>query len=279
MGANGMLGSYVKSYLYCCKKYEIVSFARKEYDLGTLSVESLTDVLMEKGFCEGDVVINCAGVIPQSSKQRSLTSRLYFVINSLFPVILSMICSRYNAKMIHITTDCVYSGKEGEYTENSIPDETNDYGLSKSLGDLSHCTILRTSIIGEEIYNKRSLLEWVRSNKGQEINGFISHFWNGVTCLQLSKIIEEIIAENRYWDGVRHIFSPKPVSKYELLCMINEVYDLNITIHKLETVKVDKTLRSIYEPVFDIPVLRDQISELKIFSLYLGKTHKKNLII
>lgn len=266
IGANGMLGNYVRSYLYK-KNHDIVSLTRKDYDLAFLSVDSLSNMLLENDLCEGDVVINCAGVIPQSSKQRDVNTRLYFMVNSMFPVILSMICSQYNVKMIHVTTDCVYSGKDGRYYENSIPDETNDYGLSKSLGDLSNCTIIRTSIIGEEVSNQRSLLEWVRSNKGKEINGFTHHLWNGVTCLQLSKIIEEIVEKDMYWRGVRHIFSPKSVSKYELLCMINAVYDLDITINRFETEKVDKILCSIYDQLFDIPDLLEQINQMKLFRL------------
>jgi len=261
-----MLGNYVRSYL-SMKNYNIVSMTRKDYDLTFLSVESLENKLLEKSLSEGDVIINCAGVIPHSSKQRELSTRLYFIVNSIFPVILSMICSKYNAKMIHVTTDCVYSGKTGKYNEHSTSDETSDYGLSKSLGDLADCTIIRTSIIGEEINNKRSLLEWVRSNEGKEINGFTHHFWNGITCLQLAKVLEEMIDKNIYWDGIRHIFSPRSVSKYELLCMINEVYNLNITINKLETKTVDKTINSVYDQLFDIPDIFEQIKQMKLFRL------------
>ena len=266
IGANGMLGNYVRSYLRK-NKYNIVLMTREDYDLAFLTVDSFSKMLLEKGLYEGDIVINCAGVIPQSSKQRDVNTRLYFVVNSMFPVILSIICSKYNAKMIHVTTDCVYSGQDGKYNENSIPDETNDYGLSKSLGDLSNCTIIRTSIIGEEINNKRSLLEWVKSNKGKEINGFTHHHWNGVTCLQLAKVIEEIIEKDIYWNGVRHVFSPRSVSKYELLCMINTIYSLNITINKLETEKIDKTLSSIHDKLFDIPDLLEQMNQMKLFPL------------
>jgi dTDP-4-dehydrorhamnose reductase len=166
--------------------------------------------------------------------------------------------------MIHITTDCVFSGKHGNYNENAIHDEINDYGMSKSLGELCKATIIRTSIIGEELMNKRSLLEWVKSNQGKEINGFTQHFWNGVTCLQLAEIIYKIIKDELYWEGVRHIFSPKSVSKYELINMINEVYNLNITVIPQETQKIDKTLKTIYDTndLFNIPELKEQIIKL-----------------
>jgi dTDP-4-dehydrorhamnose reductase len=267
-GSDGMLGNYVKSYIshHMSSQYRVIPLTRSDYDLSTLSVESLESLLIDnKNMNEGDIVINCAGVIPQASNQRDLNARLYFVINSIFPIILSMICDKYNCKMIHITTDCVFSGKDGNYDENSIPDETNDYGISKSLGDLSKATIIRTSIIGEEIKNKRSLLEWVKSNSNKEINGYINHMWNGITCLELAKIIYHIIENNMYWTGIRHIFSPRSVSKYELVSMINEIYELDITVKKFNTkTEINKTLSTIHNQMFDIPDLQEQIKELKI---------------
>jgi dTDP-4-dehydrorhamnose reductase len=150
-------------------------------------------------------------------------------------------------------------------------DETNDYGISKSLGELGECTIVRTSIIGEEQINKRSLLEWTLANKGGNVNGYINHLWNGVTCFQLSNIIYDIIQKEMFWKGVRHIFSPTQVSKYELVCLINEIYDLRITINEYQTPqRIDKTLASIYDTcyVFNIPSLKQQIQEQKEFTLH-----------
>jgi len=267
-GSNGMLGNYMKSYL--SKSYEIIGLTRKDYDLSQLSIDSLTDFLKSKNIEKADIIINCAGVIPQASQQRGLNTRLYFTINSLFPVILSQICSRFEAKMIHVTTDCVFTGKEGKYNEESIHNEINDYGLSKSLGELCKATIIRTSIIGEEVNNKRSLLEWVKSNSGNEINGFTNHIWNGVTCLQLSKIINEIIEREQFWIGTRHIFSPRSVNKYELVSIINEVYELNIKLIEYQTEEmVDKSITTIYETnkQFNIPDLTEQINNLYFYKI------------
>lgn len=265
-GSNGMLGNYVTSHL--SKTYNIIPLTRNDYDLSKLSVDNLTTFLQERGLQPTDIVINCAGVIPQASKQRGLDTRLYFTINSLFPIILSQICDQMGSKMIHITTDCVFSGKDGGYNEKSIHDEINDYGMSKSLGELCKATIIRTSIIGEELNNKRSLLEWVVSNRGKIINGYANHMWNGVTCLQLSKIINEIISNNLYWRGVRHIFSPRSVSKFELVSMINDTYNLNITIQAFSTDdKVDKTISSIHDNLFKIPDLAYQIIEMRDYEI------------
>jgi len=267
-GSNGMLGNYINSLL--SNKYEIIILTRNDYDLSILNIDTLTNLLELKNLQKDDIIINCAGVIPQASKQRGLNTRLYFTINSLFPVILSQICDKYGAKMIHITTDCVFSGKDGNYNEDSIHDETNDYGMSKSLGELCKATIIRTSIVGEEVNNKRSLVEWVISNKNNTINGYKNHMWNGVTCLQLAKIIQTIIQNNNFWNDVRHIFSPRTVSKYELVSMINDTYNLQITINPFDAeVGIDKSITTIHETnnQFNIPDLKQQIEEMKLFNL------------
>ena len=278
-GSNGMLVNYIKSYL--SKTCTTIPLTRNDYDLSKLSIDGLTELLTRNGIKSNDVVINCAGVIPQASKQRGINTCLYFTINSLFPVILSQICDKLDAKMIHITTDCVFSGKDGSYDENSIHDELNDYGMSKSLGELCKATIIRTSIIGEEVNNKRSLLEWVVSNRDKTINGYTNHMWNGVTCLHLSKIIDEIVSKKLYWNGVRHVFSPRAVSKYELVSMINDIYNLGITIQKFSADdKVDKTISSIYDNLFKIPDLNDQIMEMhdyKINKSYIDSENETNL--
>jgi dTDP-4-dehydrorhamnose reductase len=260
-GANGMLGNYVKSYL-SQNNIQVIPLTRKDFDLEELSVLSLKKFLEEKGIVAEDVIVNCAGVIPHASKDRELSKRNYYKINSIFPIILSMITTN----MIHITTDCVFSGKTGGYHEYSIHDEMNDYGISKSLGELCDGTIIRTSIIGEELENKRSLLEWVISNENRTINGYFNHFWNGVTCLELAKIIYKIINENAYWKGVRHIYSPTSVSKYELCKMISDIYELNITVKEFDTEIVDKSLSTVYEKSFNIPELKDQIIEMRDFT-------------
>jgi dTDP-4-dehydrorhamnose reductase len=264
-GSNGMLGSYMCSYL--SKTYTVIAITRLDYDLSNVQINTLKDFFVFKNIEKEDLVINCAGVIPQSSKQRDLYKNLYYKINSIFPVILSMICNQFHAKMIHITTDCVFDGKLGNYHENSEHTEKNDYGVSKSLGELCDATIIRTSIIGEERLNKRSLLEWVRSNINGSINGYVNHHWNGVTCLELSKIVLEILESGVYWKGVRHIFSPTCVTKYELVTMINDIYSLGIEIKPYETEILDKTITSVYDKRFQIKELLEQIKEMHEYKL------------
>ena len=171
--------------------------------------------------------------------------------------------------MIHPTTDCVYTGKKGNYVETDVHDNTDIYGVTKSLGELSNAMVIRVSIIGEEKHEGKSLLEWVKSNAGKEIYGYTDHKWNGITCLQYAKIVHTIIVKKMRWCGVRHLFSPDSVSKYELTNIINKIYELDITIHKKDTgTQRDMTLSSVYKQAFKIPSLEEQIKELVLFKLF-----------
>ena len=269
-GSNGMLGNYIHSYLKIQKK-NCVCFTRGDLDVSSVTYEKLESLFSAYKMKEYDVIINCIGIIPQSKNINDTSSRNYFLINSLFPNMLSTFAYTRNLKFIHITTDCVFSGSKGNYTELDDHDETNNYGVSKSLGELGYkSTIIRTSIIGEELKNKYSLLEWVKKHTNTSLTGYTNHHWNGVTCLQLSKIINKMIDENIWWFGVRHIYSPTSVTKYELVTMINDTYNLNNRVDILETeTTVNKTLNSIYDVDrrFNIPELKIQIEELKSFSL------------
>jgi dTDP-4-dehydrorhamnose reductase len=169
--------------------------------------------------------------------------------------------------MIQPTTDCVFSGYKGNYVESDFHDEKGVYGITKSLGENLNCTIIRTSIIGEELNNKYSFLEWVKNSKGA-IQGYVNHLWNGISCLEYAKIICNMIQNDLFWIGVRHIYSPEAKSKYDLCCIIKEVYSLPIDIIKTkEGNLIDKTLGTNYPLLFEIPSLEKQIFELKNYQI------------
>jgi dTDP-4-dehydrorhamnose reductase len=262
LGSNGMLGRYVSTY-FKSKEFEVIDITRKELDVLYLREEELRAKLFFLNLREGDVVINCIGMI----KQRKDINDLEFIyINSMFPRILANVCDGQDINMIHPSTDCVFSGEEGKYIETDLHNATDVYGKSKSLGEPSNATVIRTSIIGEEVGQSRSLVEWVKSNKGKEINGFINHAWNGITCLQFAILCHYIIDNGLFWKGVRHIFSPTTFTKYELTRAISDIYELNITINKFETeAKCDRSLNSIYDLNIPIPELLEQIQEMKEF--------------
>lgn len=251
-GSSGMLGSYLSTYL---KNYfEIVPITRKEIDLNN----DFSFINDRYNFDKSDVIINASGII----KQRNYSPKELIQVNSLFPHFLSTI----NCNTIHITTDCVYSGKDGFYDEDSLHDCLDDYGKSKSLGENENLTIIRTSIIGEEVYNKKSLLEWFKSNRNKTVNGYLNHFWNGITCLELSKIIKTIIENNYYWKGVRHYHSPDTVNKYQLLSYINEIYELENIITPIKVDLCDRSLSTKFKCSISKSIY-DQILELKQYNL------------
>ena len=266
-GSTGMLGNYIKHYFQ--DKTELICITRKDYDISGVTYESLDKLLKDYKVEKNDVVINAAGCIPQ--KQQDYVS--YYLVNTIFPLLLSKICKYNSYKLIHITTDCVYNGDSGNYCELDRHSETNMYGISKSLGEQHTGTTIRTSIIGEENTDSNfSLLEWVRHSEDKNIMGYVNHKWNGITCLQLTKIIYTIINEDRYWEGTYHIFSPNHINKYELIKMIANVYNIKTNITEFETPqKIDKTLISYCEFIndyFKIPCIYDQIVEQKEYNLY-----------
>lgn len=258
-GAHGMLGRYVS--MYFKRHYQVSEITHADFDVSECNHVSLKYFLFERGIERGDVVINCAGII---NKLVDVVGELKTVqINSAFPHLLATVCSEIGVKVIHPSTDCVFDGLRGSYTENDVHSPTDFYGKTKSVGEPKNCTVIRTSIIGEEVNQGRSLVEWVKKNKGSEIGGYTNHVWNGVTCYEFAKICHKIIEGNLYWDGVRHIFS-NSVTKYELVELVNVLYNLGIKIMPKETpIKCDRTLSSIYDPIIEVPSLAYQVAEMR----------------
>ena len=262
LGSTGMLGNYVDKYL--SKKYEVICLNRDKLDASNVSRNSLKTILNNFSVGKNDVVINCMGTIkPRVDQLGDLNAIL---VNSIFPRLLSQVSKDLGFKVIHPTTDCVYTGLKGNYNEDDLYDVNDVYGMSKAMGEVQDVCIVRTSIIGEEINTGRSLVEWVKSESGNSIFGYTNHYWNGVTCLQFAKICEHIIDNNLFWEGIRHIHSNK-LNKYELVSLINDVYSLNINISKKETdLPCDRSMTSKFSfEDFNIPLLRTQISEMKEF--------------
>lgn len=261
LGSTGMLGKYVFNTLKTENK--IIEISRKQYDAVNDEFEKLEKIIESYDY---DLIINCIGAIPQKFSSDKIKE--YILINTIFPLKLSNLVNLKNKKLIHITTDCVFDGKQGNYKENDDHSCSHIYGVTKSLGEsCKNTTIIRTSIIGKEQTTKNSLLEWIISNKNKTINGYTDHYWNGVTCFTLSKIIREIIQKKIYWNGVRHIFSPKTYSKYELCKIINDIYDLNLNILPTNAGYINRSLSSIYQPLFEIDDIYKQLQDQKNINL------------
>ena len=267
LGASGMLGRYVSKYLKSIGWY-VIEIGRKELDASNIT-NNLT-AIMDTAFIdvsEGDIVINCMGTI--KPRVDELGDYNAIQVNSLFPRLLADACEHLKAHMIHPTTDCVYTGSKGSYNEDDQFDVGDVYGMSKALGEPSNCTVIRTSIIGEEVGQGRSLVEWVKSQKDSTVFGYTNHYWNGITCLEFAKVCDAMIEENIWWKGTKHLHS-NTLNKKELVETISDVYNLNITVTPKEVeIGCDRSMSTIYPAnldLFEIPSLRTQIEEMKEFS-------------
>lgn len=229
LGNQGMLGSQVVKVLSANKEFAVSSTNRTDFD------PVLEGDLNFPGY---DYVINCVGVI-KPAMNRDIASSIF--VNAVFPHSLANSCKKAGQKLIHITTDCVYSGVKGSYVESSLHDALDEYGKSKSLGEPKNCMVLRTSIIGPEIQNYRSLIAWFLKQTG-ECNGFINHFWNGITTKEYAKVCEKIILNGWYKEDLYHIFSDA-VSKYEMLLALKYKFQKDIAIYQhFAHPSVDRTL-------------------------------------
>lgn len=215
LGASGMAGSMIFTYL---KSYfDIKGLDRSQFN-------PLIHDITKQNFDKYDYVINCIGIIKQ--KESSIDDLYY--INGKFPNLLA----ENVKKLIHISSDCVFNGKlnlHQSYSSQEIPAPMDDYGKSKLQGEpITKSMVLRTSIIGPAKDNY-GLFEWFRNNSQNDINGYINHWWSGVTTLELSKIIHKIIEEDSYKVGLYHVGSNK-INKYSLLNIINNIFKLNKNI-------------------------------------------------
>jgi len=270
LGSTGMLGVALRKHFENSKHEIWNSFRNKEHienlkgnyihlDVSS-QIEQQIKTVVDSDF---DYIINCIGIIKPYINKDPIVS---ININSIFPRLLANKIeeSCKKVKLIHITTDCVYSGATGKYKETSPHDCLDFYGKTKSLGEPENCMTIRTSIIGEELHGGVSLVAWAKSQAGKEVNGFTNHFWNGVTTNQYAKVCEKIINENLYRKGLYHVFS-KDVNKYEMLNMIDDRYSLSLKINKHQDKQtVDRTLRTEKElnEIISVPSLDSQIKEM-----------------
>jgi dTDP-4-dehydrorhamnose reductase len=230
LGADGMLGHMAEKY-FKSECYDVISTTRGTFSPGKISLNLSShkfnlQSILPSGWTP-EYIINCIGIIkPYSEKNMEET----IFVNSMFPHILARQAKELGIKVFHITTDCVYSGLKGSYSEMDKPDPLDVYGKSKSLGEPKDCFVLRTSIIGPETKGRLSLLEWFFQQDGKEINGFLNHFWNGITTLECSRAIDQIIKNNLYEEGTKHIFS-NVVSKFEMVNTFKNVYGTNVKIN------------------------------------------------
>lgn len=267
VGNRGMLGHMVEKYLSRQPKLSVHGFGRETLEVTPNTYASFATKFSRHIGLKADYVINCIGAIKPHFNNKSAIATNVFT-NAVFPHFLAQWGQETGTKIIHITTDCVFDGKQGQYTETSPHTALDAYGKSKSIGEPETCMVIRTSIIGPENGTKKSLLEWVLS-RGVEgaINGFTNHLWNGVTTLQLARSLHNIMERDLYTLGTYHVFS-NDITKFDLLRKISDEYDMRLYVNPVEAEPCDRTLRTVKSLNFslDIPNIPWQIRELRKYA-------------
>lgn len=239
VGSKGMAGHMVRQFLINSSFYHVIDISRTDKDITSTYTLDLSQLSVLEDILDSenpDIVVNCAGILNDAAETNPERS---VFINSYIPHFLAS----HSNKLIHISTDCVFSGLSGDYLENDRTDGQGFYAKSKSLGEVvygPHLT-LRTSIIGPELKSDgKGLLHWFLKQRG-EVKGYSKTFWSGVTTLQLAKGILEMI-EKPEVTGLVHYTNNKKISKLELLKLIASEYKSDAAIVPYENYQADKSL-------------------------------------
>ncbi|GGA05395.1 NAD(P)-dependent oxidoreductase [Paenibacillus marchantiophytorum] len=244
LGGRGMLGSMLVSYFQTCSSYQVYYTTRDKTQSEGLYLDAEDEVLLEKVIeaVRPDIAINCMGILNQFAEANP--QKAYW-INGLLPHKIAQALDRVGGKLIHISSDCVFSGEKGGHTEEDEPDGTSVYARSKALGEVTakpHLTI-RTSIIGPEVSTHGiGLLHWFLQQQGV-ISGYSQAWWNGITTLELAHCIRHAMEEDPI-SGILNIAAPEPISKFELLKLFQHVFQKDdVLIREDDKVKLDRTLQ------------------------------------
>lgn len=186
------------------------------------------------------LVLNAVGLVKQ---RRDADAAESIAVNALLPHRLAARCASIGARLIHLSTDCVFSGTRGGYTESDVPDARDMYGRSKLLGevDAARCLTIRTSMIGRELGSHRGLLEWFLGHRDERVPGFTRARFSGLTTMELSRVLADVAERDGELHGVWHV-AGEPISKFDLLTMVNDQYGLGITLEPDDSLVCDRTL-------------------------------------
>jgi dTDP-4-dehydrorhamnose reductase len=254
LGATGMLGH--KLYQQFQGRFDVFATARQSLsgyaDFGIfqegqiikgVDAFNFDSVAAAVAKVQPDVVINCIGVIKQLEAAKDPIISL--TINSLFPHRVANLCRAAGIRFIHVSTDCVFNGRKGMYTEADPSDAEDLYGRTKFLGEVDYegCLTLRTSIIGRELGAPTGLVDWFLSNQGGKVRGFRRAIYTGFTTIALSAIIANILEQRPQLSGVYQA-SSQPINKYDLLLLIRSAFNANIEIEPFDDFVLDRSLDS-----------------------------------
>lgn len=255
LGGSGMLGHTLFRYLSEDSGLDVYATVRSAKELsGWLptdrmkkvrkDVDALNSDILTEVFSDvsPDLVVNCIGVIKQVPKAQDPIATI--TTNALLPHKIAFLCSTIGSRLIHISTDCVFDGEKGGYLEGDLPNANDLYGRTKLLGEVAypHCVTLRTSLIGHELNGNYGLVEWFLSQQ-ENARGYRKAIYSGYPTVELARIIRDFVIPNSELTGLYHV-SSDPISKYELLKLINVQYDKNVNIEPEDNFRLDRSLDS-----------------------------------
>ncbi len=256
LGGTGMLGHLLLRYLSAYSEYDVHTTARSLAGIAkhfpedllarfcpdSVDVNYFDSVIRALASVQPDIVINCIGVIKQLPLADNPLAAI--TINALLPHRISLISQAAGARLIHISTDCVFNGKKGMYTEDDASNAEDMYGRTKFLGEVTypHCVTLRTSIIGHELKGGFGLIEWFLAQT-QKVRGFRKAIYSGFPTIELARIIREYVLPNPELSGVCHI-SSESISKYDLLRLVAACYGKEIEVEPYDDFVQDRSLDS-----------------------------------
>ena len=258
LGANGMLGKMISLHLNSLNNFDVTvssrfknKFINDNFDGKFLNLDvdyesksSLVEFFNMNN--EHKYIINCIGVIkPKIDESDNASNQNTILTNSYFPLDLQKLSDQRGIKYIQIGTDCVFSGKDGGYKEDSYTDAEDLYGKSKIVGEIQgkNKMLIRSSIIGPEEGNGYSLMNWFLKNSDSSVSGYKNHSWNGITTLNFSRVVEGIIMNEDIDFKIQHLIPKNTITKANLLELFKEQFNKNIEINHIDSdVVIDRTL-------------------------------------
>jgi len=255
LGMTGMLGHTLFARLSLYSQYHVYATARRldgltrrfspellqrvRTDVDVYDSDSILRIVSN---IQPDVVINCIGVVKQAPAAGD--PRTAIIINALLPHRVALVCRIAKVRMIHISTDCIFDGAKGCYSEKDTPLPVDLYGKTKLLGEVQyeHCLTLRTSIIGHELRGKYGLVEWFLSQK-EKVRGYTKAIYSGFPTVEMARILGEYVIPREDLNGLYHV-SSDPISKHDLLKLTADIYDKKIEIEPDDKVRCDRSLDS-----------------------------------
>jgi len=278
LGGSGMLGHKVFQVLSArfetfatfryadgvWTRYPMYDNVEKERLVANTDALNFSTVIRAFAYVRPDVVVNCIGIIKQLKEARD--PYISIALNALFPHQLANLCGATGARLFHMSTDCVFSGRKGNYTESDVPDAEDLYGRTKLLGEVDRpgCLTIRTSIIGRDFAKNDAMLEWFLSQRGGKVQGYTRAIFTGFSTQTFARIIGDLIEQHQQLSGIYHVASA-PISKYDLLVRLREAMRLNIEIEPQSEFFCNRSLnaaRFVAATGYVIPSWDEMITEI-----------------